>query len=150
MMNSYTLLSALQKFLERRGVAVGDLTVERMVIAMIDWFRSAPVDALGDPLAADVLVYRYGGWSEGCATGFKVSLLRRVTVTNDNCATDWYAGITLMFDPARYAGVHALATVSADWPTLEAFLHAIESSAAYRASVSAVPMGAMLESGGLR
>jgi hypothetical protein len=150
MVNSYTLLAALQRFLERRGVRVEGLTVEPMVLAMLDWYRSAPIETLGEPPLADVLVYRYGGWSEGCATGFKLSLMRRVTVRSDGGETDWYAGVTLMFDPARYAEARPLSTVSADWPTLDAFLHAIESSPAYRASVAVTPMGAMLESGGLR
>jgi hypothetical protein len=96
-------------------------------------------------------VHRSGGWSEGCATGFKFSLLRRVTANGvDGAITDWFAGITLMFEPSRYASLPALDIVSSDWQSLDAFVHAIESSAAFRLLTSAAPMSVMVESGGVR
>lgn len=151
MLNSSTLLTALQTFLDQRRVDVERLTADGMVMAMFDWKRFGKVSSVEGPPVADVLVYRYGGWSEGCATGFKLSLLRRVTERDASGQdTDWYAGITLMFEPSRYAGLAPFSTVSADWPSIEAFLSAIESSPAYKASVSTAPMGVVMESGGLR
>ena len=151
MLNSSTLLTALQTFLDQRRVDVERLTADGMVMAMFDWKRFGKVSSLEGPPVADVLVYRYGGWSEGCATGFKLSLLRRVTERDAaGQETDWYAGITLMFEPSRYAGLEPFSTVSTDWPSIEAFLNAIESSRAYKASVSTAPMGVVMESGGLR
>lgn len=151
MLNASTLLSALQTFLDQRRVDVERLTAEPMVMAMFDWQRFGKVATLDGAPVADVLVYRYGGWSEGCATGFKLSLLRKVTEQDaEGRSTDWYAGITLIFDPSRYASMAPFATTSSDWPTLEAFLRAIESSPAYRASAATVPMGVVVESGGMR
>ena len=151
MLNSSTLLAALQTFLDQRRVDVERLTAEPMVAAMFDWTRFGKVASVEGPPVADVLVYRYGGWSEGCATGFKLSLLRRVTERDaDGRDTDWYAGITLMFEPSRFAGVAPFSTVSTEWPSTEAFLRAIESSPAYKASASTTPMGVVMESGGLR
>jgi hypothetical protein len=151
MLNSSTLLTALQTFLDQRRIEVEGLTAEPMVVTMFDWLRFGKVASLEGAPEADALVFRYGGWSEGCATGFKLSLLRRVTERDaEGRATDWYAGITLMFEPSRYAGMAPFSTVSSDWPSLEAFLHAIESSPAYRASAAMVPMGVVMESGGLR
>jgi hypothetical protein len=150
MVNSYTLLSALQNFLHQRGVEADRLTVDSMVRLMIDWFRLVPIDMLERTSSADALVYRYGGWSEGCATGFNFSLLRRVTETNANGDTDWFAGITLMFEPSLYSELAPFNTASSDWQSIEAFLHAVESSPAFNALVAAKPMTVLVESGGLR
>jgi hypothetical protein len=149
--NSYSLLAALQSFLRERNIDVQSLTVAPMIEAMIDWFRLVPLTLLKDATYNDVLVYRYGGWSEGCATGFVFSVLRRITEPNaSNGATDWVAGITLMFEPSRYADLAPLVTISSDWQSIEAFLRAIESSPAYKMLLSEPPMSVLLESGGLR
>ncbi len=151
MVNSFSLIAALQSFLRERGVDVEHLTVDPMIRVMVDWFRLVPFDLIKDGSAADVLVYRYGGWSEGCATGFILSLLRRISETNAKDGdTDWGAGITLMFEPSRYAELTPLNTVSSDWQSIDAFLHAIESSPAYKLLVAKPPMSVLLESGGLR
>jgi hypothetical protein len=55
-----------------------------------------------------------------------------------------------MFEPSRYASLPALDIVSSDWQSLDAFVHAIESSAAFRLLTSAAPMSVMVESGGVR
>lgn len=149
--NSYLLLGALQSFLHQQRVDVDRLTADPMMRVMVDWFRLVPLDLLERAPVADALVYRYGGWSEGCATGFKLSLLRRITDDNAGGAqTDWFAGITLMFEPSRYADLAPLDLVSSDWQSLDAFMRAIESSQAFRVLAPATPMGVMLESGGLR
>jgi len=149
--NSFDLLTALQSFLRERNVAVERLTVDPMIVTMIDWFRLTPLDLAKDAASADVLVFRYGGWSEGCATGFVFSMLRRITERNtENAETDWVAGITLLFEPSRYAGLVPLRTASSDWQSLEAFLRAVESSPAYKLLVAEQPMSVLLESGGLR
>jgi hypothetical protein len=149
--NSYLLLGALESFLHRQHVEMDRLTADPMLRLMVDWFRFAPLDLLERVPAADVLVCRYGGWSEGCATGFKFSLLRRITEDNPGGAdTDWFAGITLLFEPSRYADLASLEIVSSDWQSLDAFVRAIESSPAYRSLATATPMSVLLESGGLR
>ena len=149
--NSFDLLTALQSFLRERNVAVERLTVDPMIVTMIDWFRLRPLDLAKDAASADVLVFRYGGWSEGCATGFVFSVLRRITERNtENGETDWVAGITLLFEPSRYAGLAPLTTASSDWQSIEAFLRAVESSPAYKLLVGEQPMSVLLESGGLR
>jgi hypothetical protein len=151
MLDSYSLLSALQAFLRQRDVEVEGLTADSMVQVMIDWFRLVRLDWAGAAAANDVLVYRYGGWSEGCATGFKFSVLRRITERKAGSAdTDWFAGITLMFEPSRYGNLQAVDTVSSDWKSLEAFLHAIESSPAFNALAAVKPMSVMVETGGVR
>jgi hypothetical protein len=101
--------------LKQRGVEVDGLTADPMVRLMIDWFRLVPIDQLERKASADVLVYRYGGWSEGCATGFNFSLLRRVTENSAGGGdTDWFAGITLMFEPSLYDSLAPFTTVSSD------------------------------------
>lgn len=151
MVNSYTLLSALQKFVQQRGVVVESLSADPAVVLMLDWYRLVPVDKLERAASADVLVYRYGGWSEGCATGFRWSLLRRITETGaDNAATDWYAGITLMFEGSKQLDLAPYSTTSADYKSIEAFMQAIEASPAYKQLQSATPMSVAMESGGLR
>jgi hypothetical protein len=149
--NSYLLLTALEKYLSQRGVEVDRLTADQMVRHMVDWYREVPIESLGRALSADDLLYRYGGWSEGCATGFKLSLVRRVTVPKDNSgATEWFSGITLMFEPSRYADMGSFSTVSSDWQSIDAFVRAIESSRAFRVSATTAPMAALTESGGVR
>ncbi len=150
MINSYSLLSALQAFVARRNVDVSSLGVRGMVDEMLAWYVALPPGQLAPDALSDDLVYRYGGWSEGCATGFKVSLLRRLRMRGDEADTDWVAGITLMFEPGGRANISRFSTVSADWPSLEAFRNAIESSPAFRSVAEVVPMAAALESGGLR
>jgi hypothetical protein len=151
MVNSYTLLGALQKFLERRGIAVDELTVEPAIALMLDWFRLGPIDSASLAGYADALVFRYGGWSEGCATGYKFSLLRRVTQGSDSGGdTEWFAGITLMFEPSARADLPPFGTASPDWESLEAFAQAVKRTPGFRALAAEKPMGALLESGGLR
>jgi hypothetical protein len=150
-LNSYSLIAALQSFLRQRGIEVDRLTADPMVRLMIDWFRLVPIDLLERSSSNDTLVYRYGGWSEGCATGYNFSLLRRITESNGNGGdTDWFAGITLMFEPSFYAELAPFSTVSSDWKSIDAFLYAIESSPAYRVLAAAKPMTVLVESGGLR
>ena len=151
MVNSFSLLAALQSFLRERSIDVERLTVDPMIRAMIDWFRLVPLDLIKDASSTDVLVYRYGGWSEGCATGFVFSVLRRIREPNAKEGdTDWVAGITLLFEPSHYADLAPLMTVSTDWQSLDAFLRAIESSPAYGVLAAKPPMSVLLESGGLR
>jgi len=151
MVNSSSLLAALQGFLRERDVDVERLTVEPMITAMADWFRLVRLDLIKSAASSDVLVYRCGGWSEGCATGFLFSVLRRIREPNANKGeTDWVAGITLIFEPSHYADLASFSTVSSDWQSIDAFLHAIESSAAYKMLVAQTPMSVLLESGGLR
>jgi hypothetical protein len=149
MINSYLLLGELQRFLEQRSTAVDDLTPAQAVGLMLDWFGRGPVDT--QPGAGDALVFRYGGWSEGCATGFKVSLLRRVTEKSESGSdTEWFAGITLMFEPSNHAEIAPYSTTSLDWESLDAFAQAVKRSPGFKAIVAEKPMGALLESGGVR
>jgi hypothetical protein len=151
MVSSFSLLGALQSFLHQRGVEVDRLTADPMVMLMIDWFRLVPIDLVKDASSDDVLVYRYGGWSEGCMTGFNFSVLRRITERNASGGdTDWFAGITLMFEPSRYSDLAPFNTVSSDWQSIDAFLRAIQSSPAFLTLASVKPMSVLLESGGLR
>ncbi len=144
-MSHFTLSSSLQAFFNQRGVDVERLTADAMIKLMVDWFRLVPIQGM----AADTLLFRYGGWSEGCVTGFKFGLLRRVTAS-DETRTEWLAGITLIFEPSRYGRIEPLNTLSTDWQTLEAFVRAIESSPGFRLSTSVTPMAVMVESQGLR
>ena len=144
-MSNITLLPSLQAFLNQRGVVVERLTADAMIPLMVDWFRLAPIEGA----AADTLLFRYAGWSEGCVTGFKFGLLRRVAAVSET-QPEWLAGISLIFEPSRYATVEPLTTLSRDWQTLEAFVRAIESSQGFRLSVSVTPMAVMVESHGLR
>jgi len=151
MLNSYILLGALQSFLQQRDVQVERLTADRMVPLMIDWFRLVPVDTLERTSTADVLVYRYGGWSEGCATAFKLSLLRRVTVRDASGADDErLAGITMMFEPSAQAELMPFSAVASDANSIGVFVTAVESSPAFQLLAGATPMGVMVESGGVR
>src|SRR3954463_15902712 len=75
-LSSHSLIVELQNFLRQRDLDVSQLSAAEMVGVMVDWYRFTPMNAV----QSDALVYRYGGWSEGCATAFKLSLLRRVTV----------------------------------------------------------------------
>lgn len=138
------LLAELESFLRQRRIATEDLTVDQMVAVMIDWYRFSSAHAAGD-VANDTLQYRYGGWSEGCATGFKLSLLRRAGEGSDRVA-----GITLLFEPSSKSDIAAFSTSSADWPSIDRFLEAVQGSPAFRQFASAKPMGVMLERGGLR
>ncbi len=148
-MSNIALVSSLQNFLNQRGAEVEKLTAANMVALMIDWFRLISIkEQLGD-VATDAMLFRYGGWSEGCATGFNFGLLRRVTL-RDPEKTQWQSGITLMFEPSRYAGISPFQTESIDWQSLEAFVNAIESSAGYRAAEAITPMAVMIDAQGLR
>ena len=148
-MNNVDLLSSLQTFLNRRSVEIERLTADTMVNLIVDWFRLVPIDGVAHASPADTLVFRYGGWSEGCVTGFKFGLLRRIAADNES-KTEWLAGITLMFEPSRYSDLAPVTTVSTDWQSLEAFAHAIESSPGFKLSTSLTPMAVILESEGAR
>ncbi len=145
--SSHGLIAELQGFLRRREVDVNQLNADAMVRVMIDWYRFEPVKkAVGD-----ALVYRYGGWSEGCATAFKLSLLRRVTERDAGGAeTERFAGITLMFEPSGQAELLPFTAVSSDSKSIEAFLESVEGSPAFRELAGATPMGVLVESGGVR
>ncbi len=147
-MSDSTVVASLQTFLNKRSVNIEHLRVDPMVSLMVDWFRMVPIDGVARSSPTDAMLFRYGGWSEGCVTGFKFGLHRRITTGTSE--PDWLVGITLMFEPSRYADVAPLNTVSTDWQSLEAFVHAIESSPGFRLSSSVTPMAVMLESHGFR
>jgi len=149
--NSYTLLGALQKFVKQRDITVLDLTAEPAIWVMLDWFRLVRVDRFAETGFRDALVFRYGGWSEGCAAGYKFSLLRRVTEKSEGGGdTEWFAGITLMFDPSGRSELAPFSTTSSDWESLDAFAQAISSSPGFKALAAEKPMSAFLEGGGVR
>jgi len=149
-MDAYTLLSSLERFMQERGIAVADLTADPMLMLMFDWHRLVKVDKMEQAPLADTLVYRYGGWSEGCATGFRFSLLRRVTQQGAAGPVSYNAGVTLMFDLGKLGHLQPFSSTSSDHESLERFLEAIEDSPAYKQLGSATTMGAMLEMGALR
>lgn len=148
-MSNIALVSSLQTFLNQSGVEMERLSADEMIKLMVDWFRLIPIDGAAHGSPADTMLFRYGAWSEGCVTGFKFGLLRRIAVS-DSAGAEWLAGITLIFEPSRYAGVAPLNTVSTDWQSFEAFTNAIQSSPGFRLSTSVTPMAVMLESQGLR
>lgn len=148
---SHGLIADLQGFLRKQGVDVNHLNADAMVRLMVDWYRFAPAHEGAGTAAGDTLVYRYGGWSEGCATAFKLSLLRQVTEHDATGAeTQRFAGITLMFEPSGQAELMPFTAVATDSKSIEAFLQTIESSPAFRQLASATPMGVLIESGGVR
>jgi hypothetical protein len=143
-LSSRGLLTNLEGFLAQRNIDINRLTADAMVRVIIDWYRFSPADWTDGAAASDNLIYRYGGWSEGCATGFKLSLLRRV---GDPGAT---AGITLMFEPSGRAELAPFTAVASNRKDVEVLLEAIQSSPAFRQLGKTTPMAVMLESGGLR
>ena len=148
---SHPLLAKLEVFMREQGVEAERLSADGMVRLMIDWFRFAPGDSVTGGSSSDALVYRYGGWSEGCATAFKLSLLRRVTGRKTIGADpEQFAGITLMFEPSAQADLMPFTTASSDWKSIEAFQEAIESSPAFKQLAVATPMAVLVESGGVR
>jgi hypothetical protein len=149
--SSHGLIAELQAFLRQRQVDVNHLSADAMVRVMVDWYRFTPVKKVGGAAGGDALVYRYGGWSEGCATAFKLSLLRRVTERDASGAdVERFAGITLMFEPSGQAELMPFSAVSSDVKSIEAFLETVESSPAFRELAGATPMGVLVESGGVR
>ena len=145
-LTSHSLLAQLQTFMQVRNVEANDLTPEGLLSLMIDWYRfvrtgeSAP--------AADALVFRYGGWSEGCATAFNLSVLRRVKALDGE--TDLVAGITMMFEPSGRAELKPYSSALSDWKSTEEFLQAVEQSPAFKLLAHTKPMSVLLESGALR
>jgi hypothetical protein len=85
-------------------------------------------------------------------TGFKWGVLRQVTQIDvvGGTRTDRFAGLTLMFEPARFSGVAPWRTETRDPAKLEGFVAAIERTPAYEMATSQKPMGVVLQSGGLR
>lgn len=146
-MNRAMLQGSLQTFLRRRGVEVAELTAHPVVELMIEWFRLVPIDGVDHAAPADTMVFRYGGWSEGCATGFKIRFQRRIELpqASDSGARTATAGIALLFSPDRYNDLAPLVTSSADWRSLDAFVAAIESSPGFLQSAAQKPSEVILE-----
>ncbi|HEX7951657.1 MAG TPA: hypothetical protein VF523_01145, partial [Burkholderiales bacterium] len=139
-LTSHGLLTKLQAYMHQRNVQAEELSADQMVRLMVDWFRLEPMDAgFGTP-STDALVFRYGGWSEGCATAFKLSLLRRVADRNaGDGAAELLAGVTLMYEPSGQAELLPFSTATSDWKSTDAFLQAVEGSAAFRVLAGAKP-----------
>jgi len=95
---SHGLLSQLERFMHQRELDTTSLNADSMVGVMIDWARFEPATGIA---GADALVFQYGGWSEGCATGFKFSLLRKISLPESADGNfSQTAGITLILNPA--------------------------------------------------
>ena len=145
--SSHGLIAELQEFLRQRNVDVNHLGADEMVRIMVDWYRFMPAGKAQD----DALVYRYAGWSEGCATAFKLSLLRQVTQRDaDGTSTQRLAGITMMFDPSGKGELLPFTAVSSDAKSIEDFLQIVEGSQGFRELAGTNPMGVLIEGGGLR
>jgi len=146
-LSSHGLMTQLQEFLRERNVDINQLGADEMLGVMVDWYRFAPV-AMAD---ADALVFRYAGWSEGCATAFKLSLLRQGTQRDATGAShERLAGITLMFDPSGKGELLPFSAVSSDAKSIEGFVQTVEGSPAFKELAGTKPMGALIEAGGLR
>lgn len=141
---SHGLLTQLQSFMHERDVDTANLSADEAVKLMIDWYRFTPT--AGAPSPADALVFRYGGWSEGCATAFNLSLLRRIRREGE---ADAVAGITLMFEPAGQSEIKPFETASSG-KSIDDFLATVEGTAAFKLLGDAKPMSVLMESGGLR
>ena len=145
--SSHGLMAELQEFLRQRNVDVNQLGADEMVRIMIDWYRFMPVRKA----EGDTLLYRYAGWSEGCATAFKLSLLRQVTQRDaTGASTQRLAGITMMFDPSGKGELLPFTAVSSDAKSIEDFLQIVEGSPGFRELAGTTPMGVLIEGGGLR
>lgn len=145
---SHGLLWQLERFMHRRELDPTSLNADSMVGVMIDWARFEPATGIA---GADALIFQYGGWSEGCATGFKFSLLRKVSLpesADGNFAQT--AGITLIFEPSANSGLTPFKLVSSELSSIEAFMAAIEGSPAFKKLASTTPMSVVVESGAMR
>lgn len=150
-LSSHGLLSQLERFLQQREIEVGLLTADTVAGVMLDWMRFSPIDAGGEAGTADELVYQYGGWSEGCATGFKLSLLRKVTgpaIGDGNGALT--VGITLLFDPGANTRFAPYRLASSESVSIEDFMAGIERSPAYAKLAAETPISAFIERGAMR
>ena len=144
--SSHGLLKQLEKFMDQRQAAVGELNAAEAVGLMVDWMRFSPVAS-----AEDSLLYQYGGWSEGCATAFKLSVLRKVVELGaDGASVEHLAGITLMYEPSSQSEFTPYKAASSGAKTLEGFVQSIEASPAFVALGTQKPMASMLETGGIR
>jgi hypothetical protein len=137
-------LAALQDYLQQRGADPSNLNMASAVDVMLDWYRRVPMGAQGE----DQLVFRYGGWSEGCATAFKLSLLRRIAASGDS--SERLAGITLMFEPGGQQELVPFDTHSGSAASLEVFIATIKGSPAYKRLAQATPMAVLVEAGAVR
>lgn len=147
-LGSHGLLSQLEKFLHQRELDTTSLNVDSMVGVMIDWARFEPATGIA---GTDALIYQYGGWSEGCATGFKFSLLRKVSLPESaDGSFAQTAGITLIFEPSANADLAPFKLISSDLKSIEDFMAAIEGSPAFKKLASTTPMSVVVESGGMR
>lgn len=150
-LTSHGLLSQLEGFLRQRGIEAGQLTADAVVGVMRDWMRFSPIDAGGAGGTADELVYQYGGWSEGCATGFKLSLLRKVSgAAAGGESGALTVGITLLFDPGANTRFAPYRLASSEANSIEDFMAGIERSPAYQKLAAETPMSAFIERGGMR
>lgn len=150
-LTSHGLQVQLQAYLRQREIDESSLSADEMVRLMVDWFRMAPIAMADGTPSTDVLLFRYGGWSEGCATAFKLSLLRQVSPGNmSDGGADLLAGITLMFEPSGQAELLPFSTATPEWKSIEAFMQAVQSSPGLRALANAKPMSVMVESGAIR
>jgi hypothetical protein len=148
--SSHGLIIQLQGFVQQRNINVDQLSIDAVVKLMVDWYRFSPIQKTRG-VTGDALVYRYGGWSEGCATAFKLSVLRRVTVRDATGAdAERMAGITMMFEPSGQSELVPFSAVSSDAKSIEAFVGAVENSPAFQQLAGAAPMGVLIEGGGLR
>jgi hypothetical protein len=150
-LSSHALMNQLERFMHEREVEVGSLTADEAVGLMVDWVRFSPMVAANGEPSQDALLYQYAGWSEGCATAFKMSLLRRVTQRDAGGDTGEYlAGITLMFEPSSQAELKPYRALSSEAKSLEDFMSTIERSPAFVELGRQKPMAAMVEGGGIR
>lgn len=145
MVTRVVLQSSLQTFLAQRSVSVRELTVHPATELMVDWFRLVPIEGIPHRAPEDTLVFRYGGWSEGCATGFKIRTQRRIALPDGAVQSSAVVGIALLFATDRFGDLDPLATSTSDWRSLEAFVAAIESSAGFLRLAAERPSDVLLE-----
>jgi len=146
-MNRAVVLGSLQTFIRQRGVEVPSLTAHPAIELMVDWFRLVPIDGIAHTAPADTLTFRYGGWSEGCATGFKIRMQRRLELPEPGSTGNKTAvvGIALLFATDRFGDLVPLVTSSTDWRSLEAFVAAIEGSPGFLQSAAQTPSEVIVE-----
>ena len=157
MINAFTMLNALQAFLEKRSVDVNTVRADDMVTLMhgllIKSFQRLLGKLAGAVARQNVEQAQWTGQENGinALEQRRVALLplgqrQDVAVAH----VEWLSGITLMFEPAGYAHLKSMSIASSESASIESFMRTVQQSPAYQACVYVTPVAVLVESGGVR
>ena len=104
------------------------LSVDEFMVLALDLYNDIKVEETASSTESDMLLFQYGAYNQGDEHHFKFDMTRQILDAEEE---PYQLSLTLMFDPAAFAGVNSHNCWSDVFDSMEAFADYIRSTEGY-------------------